>query len=62
LPYVFGLTGKISLAISLIAGLFFLLQGIQLAIDLSDKSARKLMFASFAYIPVVFIAYVLDKI
>lgn len=62
LPYVFGLSGVISLAISLIAGLFFLIQGIQLATDLSDKSARKLMFASFAYIPIVFIAYVLDKI
>jgi protoheme IX farnesyltransferase len=62
LPYVFGLTGSISFAISLIAGLFFLIQGIQLATDLSDKSARKLMFASFAYIPVVFISYVLDKI
>lgn len=62
LPYFFGFTGIISLAVSLIAGLFFLVQGIQLATDLSDKSARKLMFASFAYIPVVFIAYVLDKI
>lgn len=62
LPYVFGLTGKISFAVALIAGLFFLLKGIQLATDLSDKSAKKLMFASFIYIPVVFISYVLDKI
>jgi len=50
------------LAISLIAGLFFLIKGIQLATDISDKSARSLMFASFMYIPVVFIAFVLDKI
>jgi protoheme IX farnesyltransferase len=56
------MTGKLSLAITMIAGLFFLIQGIQLATDLSDKSARKLMFASFAYIPVVFIALVLDRI
>lgn len=62
LPYALGLTGTISLAVSLIAGLFFLVNGIQLATDLSDKSARKLMFASFIYIPVVFIAFVLDKI
>ncbi len=62
LPYVFGFTGTISLTITLIAGLSFLIQGIQLATDLSDKSARKLMFASFFYIPVVFIAFVLDKL
>jgi protoheme IX farnesyltransferase len=62
LPYAFGFTGQISLAIALISGLFFLIQGIQLATDLSDKSAKKLMFASFIYIPVVFIAFVMDKI
>ncbi len=62
LPYAFGFTGIISLAISLIAGLFFLIKGIQLATDISDKSARSLMFASFMYIPVVFIAFVFDKI
>ncbi len=62
LPYVLGISGKLSLAVSLIAGLFFLIQGIQLATDLTDKSARKLMFASFGYIPVVFISLVLDRI
>lgn len=62
LPFVFGITGKVSFIISIVAGLYFLIQGIQLATDLTDKSARKLMFASFAYIPIVFIAYVLDKI
>jgi heme o synthase len=62
LPFAFGITGSVSLAVALIAGLFFLIKGIQLATDLSDKSARQLMFASFLYIPVVFIAYVLDKL
>ena len=62
LPYAFGFTGVVSLTITLIAGILFLIQGIQLATDISDKSARKLMFASFLYIPVVFIALVLDKI
>lgn len=62
LPYTFGFSGKISLAVTLIAGLYFLGNGIQLATDLSDKSAKKLMFASFLYIPVVFIALVIDKL
>ena len=62
LPYVFGLSGMVSLTIALIAGFIFLIQGIQLATDLSDKSARKLMFASFFYIPIVFLAFVFDKL
>lgn len=62
LPYVLGMTGIISLIISLIAGILFLIQGIQLATDISDKSARKLMFASFIYIPIVFISFVIDKL
>lgn len=62
LPYALGLTGVISLVIAVIAGIYFLMTGVQLATDISDKSAKKLMFASFAYLPIVFIAYVLDKI
>ncbi|HQV79146.1 MAG TPA: heme o synthase [Chitinophagales bacterium] len=62
LPYILGITGLISLFIALITGVLFLIQGIQLTIDLTDKSAKKLMFASFFYIPIVFIAYVFDKI
>ncbi|MCO5232616.1 MAG: heme o synthase [Chitinophagales bacterium] len=61
-PYVMGLTGVYSLIIVLICGLLFLYAAIQLCIDLSDKSARKLMFASFFYIPIVQIALVIDKI
>ena len=62
LPYIFGLTGITSLVIALITGVYFLMTGIQLSTDLSDKSAKKLMFASFIYIPIVFIAYMADKI
>ncbi|MCB0507174.1 MAG: heme o synthase [Bacteroidetes bacterium] len=62
LPFALGITGWVSLIIALIAGLVFLIQGIQLSIDVNDKSAKKLMFASFFYIPIVFIAFVIDKI
>lgn len=61
-PYILGMTGKVSLLISLIAGSYFLFQGVQLSIDTEDKSAKKLMFASFIYLPVVFLAFVIDKI
>lgn len=56
------ISGIVSLIIVLITGMYFLTAGIQLATDLTDKSARKLMFASFIYLPVVFLSLVLDKI
>lgn len=62
LPFFFGLSGIISLVIITITGIVFLLQAIQLSIDTSDKSAKKLMFASFLYLPIVLIALNLDKI
>ena len=62
IPYFLGIVGINALVIALIAGFAFLVYGIQLATDLTDKSARKLMFASFFYIPLVFIGFVLDKI
>lgn len=62
IPYFLGIVGITALVIALIAGFAFLVYGIQLATDLTDKSARKLMFASFFYIPLVFIGFVLDKI
>ncbi len=62
LPFMMGMTGYYSLIIAMICGVLFLYTAIQLCIDLSDKSAKKLMFASFFYIPIVQIAFVLDKI
>lgn len=62
LPFILHISGIISLVVVLIAGMYFLTAGIQLATDLTDKSARKLMFASFIYLPVVFLSLVLDKI
>lgn len=61
-PFVTGMAGYYSLIIALICGFLFLYTAIQLCIDLSDKSAKKLMFASFFYIPIVQIAFVLDKV
>lgn len=62
LPYFLGVTGIVSLIVITIVGLYFLKCGIKLAIDLSDKSAKQLMFASFIYVPVALLALVIDKI
>jgi heme o synthase len=62
LAYVLGFVGIYALVVSMICGVYFLYCGVQLCIDISDKSAKRLMFASFFYIPVVQIAFVLDRI
>lgn len=62
LPLVLGLSGWISAFICFFTGMYFLYCGIQLAIDLKDSSAKRLMFASFIYVPVVQLSLILDKI
>jgi protoheme IX farnesyltransferase len=62
LPYLLGYAGVVSLLIGLAASLFYLLRGFDFVIHLDDASAKKLMFTSFGYIPVVLLSYVLDKI
>jgi len=62
LAYITGFIGVYALVVASICGVYFLYAGVQLCIDISDKSAKRLMFASFIYIPVVQIAFVLDRI
>lgn len=62
LPYYLGLTGAISCIVLVLIGMFYLWRGVQLATDLSLKSAKQLMFASFIYLPIAFIALLMDKI
>lgn len=62
LPTYFGLTGINSGVIATICGVLFLAQTFSLMKDCSRKSALKIMFGSFLYLPIVQIAYLLDKI
>lgn len=62
LPYIFNFTGTISLVIGLIAGLWFLWITIQFYKTLDDKLAKKLMFASFIYLPIIQFLYVFNHI
>jgi len=62
MPYLMGISGVISLVIVLLAGVGFLWPAIRLYWSVADKDARSLMYASFLYLPVVFIALILDKI
>ncbi|NHE58518.1 heme o synthase [Cyclobacterium plantarum] len=62
LPTYFGFTGLNSGVVATICGVLFLAQTFSLMKDCSRKSALKIMFGSFLYLPIVQIAYLLDKI
>jgi protoheme IX farnesyltransferase len=62
LPMYFGLTGINSAVIVTICGVLFLAQTFSLMRDCSRKSALKIMFGSFLYLPIVQIAFLLDKV
>ena len=62
LPSYFGITGLTSGVVATICGVLFLAQTFQLMKDNSKRSAMKIMFGSFIYLPIVQIAYLLDKL
>lgn len=62
LPFAFHLTGSFSAIVAAVCSILFLIQAINLYRTCSLKSAQQLMFGSFIYLPVVQIAYLLDKI
>ena len=62
LPVVFGFTGNIALFFIIAAGIMMIYPAIQLFKNKSDKAATKVMFVSFIYVPVVLLAWYLDKI
>ncbi|MHC2992090.1 protoheme IX farnesyltransferase [Pontibacter sp. HJ8] len=62
LPLQFGMTGTTSALIAVICGVLFLAQTFYLMRTCSKKAAMNIMFGSFLYLPIVQIAFVLDKL
>jgi protoheme IX farnesyltransferase len=62
LPWVLGWTGSATLVIATILGGWFFWYSYRLFITCDDKDAKKLMFASFFYLPLVQFLYVLDYV
>ena len=62
LPAKFGITGINSAIVATVCGALFLSQTFRLMLDNSRKSALRIMFGSFLYLPIVQIAYLLDKV
>lgn len=62
LPATFGITGIHSAIAVTICGVLFLAQTFSLMRSGDRRSALKIMFGSFLYLPVVQIAYLLDRV
>jgi len=62
LPARFGITGLNSAIVATICGVAFFAQTFSLMKTGSRQSALRIMFGSFLYLPIVQIAYLLDKV
>lgn len=62
LPAKFGLTGINSAIIATVCASLFLAQTFYLMRDGTRKAAIKIMYGSFLYLPIVQIAFILDKV
>lgn len=68
LPYVFGITeygsvkGMIGLMLVVMANVFLVIQCIRLYNNMDAKSARRVMFSSYIYLPVVLLALLVSKL
>ncbi len=62
LPVFFEYTGTLSAIVVTIVGIIFTKQAIDLYRSLSADAAKRLMFGSFFYLPIVQLAYLLDKV
>lgn len=61
LPYFTGISGIVSLVIVLIANLAMVAQCVRLYREMTVKAARRVMFGSYIYLPVVLLALLGNK-
>ncbi|WP_225986445.1 heme o synthase [Rufibacter sp. LB8] len=62
LPLQFGMAGKTSAFIAVACGVLFLMQTFYLMHTCSKRAAMNIMFGSFLYLPIVQIAFVVDRL
>jgi heme o synthase len=60
-PHVIGLIGTAGMWICLVAGIMYFVASIIFYLKNDHKSARRVMFASFIYLPAILLALVIDK-
>ena len=62
IPTIVGVSGRVSAVVAFALGLALAWLALQFAADRSDRSARRLFFASITYLPLIWIAMILDKL
>jgi len=62
LPYYLNLTGQISMWVLLVANIFMVVQCVRLYQNMGVPAARRVMFSSYIYLPVVYLALLADKL
>jgi protoheme IX farnesyltransferase len=55
------MTGVIGMSVAIVMGIIYFYTSYLFYQHNDEKSARRVMFASFFYLPIVLIAYLLDK-
>jgi heme o synthase len=62
LPTLLGIAGAVYFAVAFLLGVGFLASGIRLALDSTNHGARRLLFASLIYLPVLLLVMALDRV
>jgi len=62
IPYFLGMSGIVSLWITLAANVFMVVQSARLYNEMSAKAARRLMFSSYIHLPIVLLSLLADKV
>jgi protoheme IX farnesyltransferase len=62
LPYLTGMSGMVSLGVVAVANLLMVWQCVRLYREMTTGAARRVMFSSYIYLPVVLLALLADKI
>jgi protoheme IX farnesyltransferase len=62
LPKMIGLTGSVSMWIVTVANIFMVVQCVRLYKTMDVKAARRVMFSSYIYLPIVYLALLWDKL
>lgn len=62
IPYFIQMSGMVSLVIVLLANLFMVWQSIRLYREMNVQAARRVMFSSYIYLPIVLLSLLADKV
>jgi protoheme IX farnesyltransferase len=62
LPYFAGMSGMVSLIVVFLANVGMVWQSVRLYREMSVNAARRVMFSSYIYLPVVLLALLANKL